>query len=873
MPAPGTPLPLRALIVEDSEDDAQQMLRALKRGGFVVSHERIESAEATRAALERQSWDVVLCDYSVPGLDGFATLALLRARDPDLPFILVSGTVGEETAAALMKAGASDYVMKENLARLAPALQRELRDAAARKARRRAEQESQRFRLAMDMSVDSIYMTDAETMRFIYVNDAACRRLGYGREQLLEKGPLEVLATSAAQIRRDYAEVIAAGEQGTRSERRFIRSDGSEGWTEIHRRALRDDSGWLIATTGRDITERRMAENRIRQLNRVHAMLSGINAAIVRVRDRAELFDEACRLAVTEGGFLLARVIVLDQGGKATIAATTETDTCAIDAVLDQFNRAPDTANSLLAQVLKSGATVVSNDLASDPREGHRAALTAGGSYALAILPLSVGGRTVGALMLRAGDADTFDEKEMKLLAELAGDIAFALDHLDKAERLNYLALHDALTGLPNRTLFLERVSQQLGMAGRESRKLALVVIDIERFRIVNESLGRQAGDEALRQIAARCLRVSANPALLARIGADQFAVLMPDIKVDDDVARRAMLRNEQIFGTPCVVGGTELKLSARFGIAIFPNDGADAEELIRNAEAALKNAKTAGERYLYYARQMNERVAEHFVLENQLRRALENDEFVLHYQPKVSLDDGRIAGVEALIRWLSPELGLVPPMQFIPLMEETGMILEAGAWALRQAVRDHDAWKQLGLAAPRIAVNVSPIQLRQHGFVRDVEQALAQSAAPHGIDLELTESLVMEDIEGNIEKLKAIRRLGINIAIDDFGTGYSSLAYLARLPVNTLKIDRAFVITMLNDANAMTLVSTMITLAHSLRLNVVAEGVDEEGQAKVLRLLRCDQMQGYLYSKPLPFEQMTALLRAGRAEVPGQAN
>ncbi len=259
----------------------------------------------------------------------------------------------------------------------------------------------------------------------------------------------------------------------------------------------------------------------------------------------------------------------------------------------------------------------------------------------------------------------------------------------------------------------------------------------------------------------------------------------------------------------------------------------------------------------------MTERIAETLSLENKLRRAIERSEFVLHYQPKLNLETRGMLGVEALIRWQSPDLGLVPPGKFIPLLEETGLILQVGAWALNRAALDHRAWVEHKLKAPRIAVNVSQIQLRQRDFLRMVEHAIRDGATPTGIDLEITESLVMQDVQVNIEKLKAVRGLGINIAIDDFGTGYSSLAYLAKLPVATLKIDRAFISTMLDDPNAATLVQTIISLAHSLQLKVVAEGVESEEQANLLRLLRCDEAQGYLFSKAVPLEQLTRLLEA----------
>jgi EAL domain-containing protein (putative c-di-GMP-specific phosphodiesterase class I) len=334
----------------------------------------------------------------------------------------------------------------------------------------------------------------------------------------------------------------------------------------------------------------------------------------------------------------------------------------------------------------------------------------------------------------------------------------------------------------------------------------------------------------------------------------------------DEQLARQLEERLRELFDPPFNVSGVELRVSAKLGIALFPNDAKDPETLLKNAEAALKKAERSNERYVFYAPEMTERVAEKLSLENQLRRALEREEFVLHYQPKVRLEGGEIVGVEALIRWRSPQLGLVPPMRFIPLLEETGLILPVGNWALARASLDHRSWVERKFRAPRVAVNISPLQLRQRDFVAIVEGAIIDGVAPTRIDLEITESLVMDDIKASIEKLKAVRQLGVRVAIDDFGTGYSSLGYLAQLPVESLKIDRSFIVNMQADANAMTLVSTIISLAHSLRLKVVAEGVETEEQAKFLRLLRCDEMQGYLFSKPLPEAELVKLLSDQRA-------
>jgi len=492
------------------------------------------------------------------------------------------------------------------------------------------------------------------------------------------------------------------------------------------------------------------------------------------------------------------------------------------------------------------------------------------GIKSLAMLPLVVAGEGAGVLALYAADSGFFDDDEVKLLLELAGDISFALEHIANTERLDYLAYYDELTGLANRKLFLERAEQKLLAAGGVGRKVALLLLDVERFKGINDALGRQAGDELLKEIADRMTRAGGDATRIARIGANHFAIVVVDEEVEEQLARLVERTLEGVFGSLFRVGGSELRVSAKVGIAVFPSDGADAETLFRNAEAAVRKAKSSGERYVFYTQQMTERVAEKLALESKLRQALEKEEFVLHYQPKVDLATRSIVGLEALIRWQSPELGLVPPANFIPLLEETGLILPVGAWALRQAARAHRAWTEQGLKVPRVAVNVSAIQLRQRDFVAAVEQAILEGLAPTGIDLEITESVIMQDVDATIEKLKEVRALGLKVAIDDFGTGYSSLAYLAKLPVETLKIDRSFVITMLENPNTMTLVRTMISLAHSLRMVVVAEGVDAEEQAKVLRLLGCDQMQGYLFSKPVPAAAIVAML--GQAAAGGES-
>ena len=664
------------------------------------------------------------------------------------------------------------------------------------------------------------------------------------------------------------AKALEAGVTGARTdvEYRLRRADGT--WIHV-RQGIQpilgdaDPNGrarWF--STLQDVTEQKQAEINIRRLNRVHAVLSGINTLIVRVRSREELYREACRIAVEMGGFQMTWLGVVDKEAmQVKPVAWHGVGEDYIQSMPLGLDEETPEGRGLAGRAVMERKAMVVEDMAQDSRVLLQQEALKRGFHSLVILPLLIGNEAVGVLALYATEVGFFVEAEMRLLLELAGDIAFAMDHIAKAEKLDYLSFHDPLTGMPNRNLFHERLNQYVGAATREQRQLAVVLLDIERFHTINDTLGRQTGDELLKQIAARCLSFAAEPGLFARLGGDQFAVLIPDVKNEDDVARIVEQRNREIFGASYLVGDPDLRVSAKFGIAVFPGDGTDADMLLKNAEAALKRAKATGERYLFYTQQMTERVAGKLSLENKLRHALENEEFVLHYQPKVDLEARRIVGVEALMRWQRPDVGLVPPLRFIPLLEETGMILDVGAWALRRAALDHQQWLGQNLVAPRIAVNVSAIQLRHRDFVAVVKEALREGVDPPAVDIEITESVIMGDLAATVDKLRAVRDMGLDIAIDDFGTGYSSLGYLSKLPVHSLKIDRSFIIAMGDDPDTMTLVSTIISLAHSLRLKVCAEGVETEEQAKFLRLLRCDEMQGYLISRPVPEGDLRALL------------
>jgi diguanylate cyclase (GGDEF)-like protein/PAS domain S-box-containing protein len=867
---PGAPT-IRILLTEDVVADAELEVRELRRAGLRFTHRVVDREDSFELALREFSPDVILSDFSMPGFDGMAALAMARELTPDTPFVFVSGTIGEEYAIRALKNGATDYVLKNNLVRLPAAVERALADSRARREKRRAEAELEiaRERLTSIFASlpDMLWSVDAQTGKIIYVSPAAQALFGHSPDEFLADDDLwlEVVHPEDREKMRAAWKAVEGGAP-FEIEYRALRRDGGVRWINDRGRLIRGADGATERIDGlaRDITEQVESRARIERLSRIRDLRGQLNAAMLRTREREALFREFCRIASERGGFPLARIVQVDAAGKARIAATTESDVALFQAMVEDYNRDPVRARSLFAQALRTGQAVVSNDVAHDERVRNRAALTEEGNYALALLPLLVEGRVEGIISLRAREPGFFDHEEMRLLAEMAGNIAFALELIDKEERLKYLAYYDALTGLPNHALFHERLTVAVDAARSAGGMLALMVLDLERFKAINDTLGRETGDRVLQAVGRRLQLAVGDLDRVARLGANAFAVMFPDVAPAEEAARRLENDPAQFFGLPFEIDGRELRLSVKAGVAVYPADGADAHALFRNAEASLNQAKETGERCLFYTPQINAQVAEQLELERRLRTAVEQGELFLHFQPKYELATRRIVGLEALMRWQAPDgSGLVSPAKFIPVLEQTGLILEAGRQAIARASAMYADWSGRGLKPPRIAVNVSALQMRRRTFAEDVRAALgAHAGAGGGIDLEITESLLMSEVDQSIAKLRELRELGVHVALDDFGTGYSSLAYLSRLPLDALKIDRSFVHRMTGKADATSIVSTIILLAQSLRLKVVAEGVETEEQAELLRQLRCDQAQGFLFSRPVPAARIEELLK-----------
>ena len=428
--------------------------------------------------------------------------------------------------------------------------------------------------------------------------------------------------------------------------------------------------------------------------------------------------------------------------------------------------------------------------------------------------------------------------------------------------KIRELADFDALTGLPNRRLLRDRFAQMLAIAEREKTELALIFLDLDHFKRVNDSLGHSIGDDLLCAVAERLTTAIRKIDTLARLGGDEFILAMPGIPASAaaEVARRLL----EICATPFMVAGHDLTVTPSLGISLYPRDGKDLEALLRNADTAMYKAKELGRNaFQFYSSDMNDATLEHLLMESSLRQGLNNDEFILHYQPLVCLKSGRIIGVEALIRWIHQDLGMIMPDRFIQVAEDTGLINPLGDWVLCEACRQSMVWQSAGLPAVTMAVNVAPVQFRQAGFVEQVAGALAASGLEaRYLELELTERTVMHDAEINLGTLSALNRMGVDLSLDDFGTGYSSLAYLKRFPVGKLKIDRSFVRDLEVDQDDQAIASTIVLMGHNLRLNVLAEGVESASQLELLRKMGCDMAQGYYFSRPVPAEQMAELLR-----------
>ncbi|MDR3392668.1 MAG: EAL domain-containing protein [Sulfuriferula sp.] len=809
-------VPLHALIVEDSENDALLLVNYLEKAGFRMDWQRVDTEPAFLHALD-QPWDIVLSDYSMPRFSGGRALNILRQHDPDVPFIFVSGTIGEITAVEGMKAGAQDYVMKGNLMRLVPAVHRELEEAGSRRQRRAAEENLRQLSLVVEQATDSVFITDPQG-NIQYVNPSFERLTGYSAAETIGHTPALIKSGwhDAAFYKRMWDTILA----GNSFEGTFVncRKDGSRFYEEKVITPLLDDERHIshFVSTGRDITDRvHVEEARAQLLAILEATTDFI--AIMDSKGQLRYLNHAGR-------------IMLGLGETESISdrniADCQPEWAAQRLLFESFPLAR-----------RKGAW--HGESAIRGKDGEE-------------IPVS-----------QVVVTHTGKDGELAFYSTIARDITERKQFEGELQRQ---ATHDALTGLPNRVLLQEHLARELARSDRFHFLVAVLFLDVDNFKRINDSLGHAAGDALLCSVAER-LRSYLRPSdLVARYGGDEFTIVMGEIGTVEDVSLIAHKLREA-FSAPFSIPGQEVYVAFSTGISIYPHDGSDAESLLKNADAAMYKAKLIGRnQYQFYAPDMNARGQELLTLETSLRRALERNEFVLYYQPQQALADNEVIGFEALIRWQHPERGLIEPVEFIAMLEETGLIVPVGAWVLREACAHYKSCRDAGYKPIRISVNVSARQFVDLQLVKMVQDVLLQhNMLPEHLEIEITESTVMQDVQSAGEILAALDALGVRLAIDDFGTGYSSLAYLKRFPLDVLKIDQIFVQDLPHDANDSAIVEASISLGHKLGLEVIAEGVATAEQLAFLQMHGCDMIQGYYFGRPMSAKDMMRFIADGK--------
>jgi diguanylate cyclase (GGDEF)-like protein len=618
--------------------------------------------------------------------------------------------------------------------------------------------------------------------------------------------------------------------------------------------------------------EKTKADEHRERLTRMFSALSATNEAIMRAKSRAELFELVCE-SVSKGGKFTSTCIALATSGSdhldmVAVAGPSAENTRKVKL---STNADRPEGRGLSGTAFRSRKAAVSNDYLADSRGiAFHPVVRADGARSGSAFPLPVHGRIVGVMLFLSAEINTFTPEFVELLQRLADNVSFALENFDRAdekhkadERIEYLASHDGLTDLPNRELFNGLLRHTIDAARRNARQFALLFIDLDRFKIINDSLGHDAGDLLLVEVARRLRGALRASDVVARLGGDEFVVILEETSDRNDIEQIAghLL---SVVGQPMQLSGHECHTTASIGIAVYPENGADAATLTKNADIAMYLAKEDGKNgFRFFSGEIKAQSIERLRLETELRRAVARQQFSLHYQPKVDMESGQITGVEALLRWKHPELGLVSPAQFIPLAEETGLIVPIGRWVMREACAQNMAWQRRGLRPVSMAVNLSPRQFADEQLLHDVDEAIAASGmSPVLLQLEVTESMVMRNVTRAVRVLDAIQSRGIRLAIDDFGTGYSSMSLMKQFPIDTIKIDRSFVRDLPRDSEDQAIAQAIISMGKALGMTVVAEGVETAEQHAFLRDHRCDEIQGFLFSKPLPPRELEKLLR-----------
>jgi diguanylate cyclase (GGDEF)-like protein/PAS domain S-box-containing protein len=826
-------LPLRVLILDDTPTGADRMVDELRRSGFDVLPTCVATEAEYVAALDTP-FDMILASHSVPEFDAFLALRRLQQRGLDIPFVIVAGSNDEESVVGALRLGASDYLIEDRLSRLGPAVERALERKRLGEVNRAAAEEVRvsdaRYRALVEQLPPILVTRVAGALGTqLYVGPQAEAVLGYSQSAWSHDPNLWFKLIHP----EDAAWVLAAmrrrreTDEQLQLEYRMIARGGRVVWVRSYSIVIRDTIAntryvqWLML----NITERKYAEQALKDIETRYRTLVEQIPAITYIGASAGA-GAAMYVSPQVDGILGFTPTEWKRDPNSWISAVHPDDRPQVRAELERSTETGSALNVECRFVAREGRSIWMRCHAVLVRD------------------------ETGAPQFWHGVM--FDVNESKQLEQ----------------QLQHQAFHDALTGLPNRALLRDRLEHALKRMARKRGAVGLLFVGLDNFKVVNDSIGHESGDALLRQVAQRIVGSLRAGDTAARHGSDEFAVLVEEISKTADAALVAE-RLIEGFQQPFDVGGREFVLSASIGIAVSISAHDRADDLLRHADVAMSQAKRLGRaRYAMFDPSMSAHIEHRLELEHELRRAVDGDELQIYFQPIVDLTNGEVRELEALVRWQHPHKGLISPAEFIPIAEETGLIIPIGNWIVDEACRHVGAWQRTYPDSKGISVsiNISARQFQHEALVADVARALNQAQVNASrLRIELAESSMMRDVDLTISTLTALKALGVQFAIDDFGTGYSSLAYLKRFPVDTLKIDRAFIAEFEHSREDRALVRSIIAAGKALQLTVTAEGIERETQLAELRTLGCDRGQGYIFSEPLPPEEIGRLLAAGK--------
>lgn len=858
------------LVLEDRPDDAELTVHELRRAGYAPDWVRVDDEAGFRAAL-RPDLDLVLADYHQPGFDALRALRIMRAQHLDLPFVIVSGAIGEETAVAAVREGAADYVLKDRLARLGTAVENAIEQHALRQREQRVLAElrasERRYEELVNSVAGVVWEQQLPGRRLTFISRRVETLLGYPVQDWLADPGFwlqHIVAEDRDQV-AVHSEVVLAAAGSGESSYRMRAADGRIIWVRDHY-SVTFAEGQPVNIRGVlvDITPLKRTEE-----------LTQLMAVVAEAANRTSSIDEALQVGVDNicaaTGWPVGHAWIVSDGEppspepvRLVCSPIWHMSDVARFAPFRQATEANPSriGEGPVSRALKT-ARITTIDGSGDPSAFlRREAAAAVGLVSGLAVPVRMGGTVVAVLEFFSDRPIDADAELSQALEHAALQIGRVVERTRAARALERQATTDSLTELPNRVLLLGELQQALHAARTSGHRVSLLLMDLDNFKEINDSFGHPAGDDVLRQIGPRLRSHVRGSDTVARLGGDEFAVLLRGAETRDAIRiSRELLR---ALEQPVMLGEQSVDVHASFGIATFPDHGAEASTLMQRADVAMYVAKRSGSGFAVYSADQDPYDVNRVVMMGELRQAVENAQLSVFYQPKVRIATRQLTGFEALIRWEHPRRGWIPPSEFIPMAERTGLIKKVTATVLDEVLDRLASWQRDGVAVP-VAVNLSMRDLLDPRFGQLVLDELASSGvAPQLLQLEITESAAMSEPERVMQTIAPLQKAGIQFAIDDFGTGYSSLAYLQRLPVHEIKIDRSFVGQMTANAGSASIVQAIVELGHRLGLEAVAEGIEDVKTYDLLRKSGCDTGQGYLFSRPRPANQIESWLQNG---------